>query len=103
MNATLSATSRAKPISCVTTTIVMPSAASPRITSTSALDPELVGEVLDEQHQLRLHRQRARDRDALLLPAGELRRVVVELVGEADAVEQLPRAFASALARLVLD
>ena len=54
---------------------------------------------LVEQHQLRLHRQRARDRDALLLAAGELRRVGVELVGQADAVEQLARALARLLAR----
>ena len=36
MNTTVSATSRAKPISWVTTTIVMPSAASPRITSSTS-------------------------------------------------------------------
>ena len=35
---------------------------------------------LVEEHQLRLHRQRAGDRDALLLAAGELRRVGVDLV-----------------------
>jgi hypothetical protein len=44
---------------------------------------------LVEQHQLGLHRERARDRDPLLLAAGELRGVGVELVGEPDAVEQL--------------
>ena len=36
MNTSLSATSRAKPISCVTTIIVMPSAARPRITSSTS-------------------------------------------------------------------
>ena len=38
---------------------------------------------LVEQDRLRLHRERARDRDALLLAAGELRRMRVGLVGEA--------------------
>ena len=47
---------------------------------------------LVEQHQLRVHRQRARDRDALLLAAGERHRVGVVLVREADAVEQLTSA-----------
>ncbi|MNH00246.1 hypothetical protein D3C79_594340 [compost metagenome] len=36
MNSTLSATSRAKPISWVTTTMVMPSRASPFITSSTS-------------------------------------------------------------------
>ena len=44
---------------------------------------------LVEEHQLGLHGQRAGDRDPLLLAAGELRRVGVELVVEADPVEQL--------------
>ncbi len=48
---------------------------------------------LVEQHQLRVHRQRARDRDALLLAAGERHRVGVALVAEADAVEQLASAW----------
>ena len=37
-----------------------------------------VGERLVEQQQLRARRERARERDALLLPAGELVRVLVE-------------------------
>ena len=36
-----------------------------------------------------LHRQRAGDRDPLLLTAGELGRVLVGLVGDADSLEQL--------------
>ena len=44
---------------------------------------------LVEQHELRLHGERAGDGDALLLAAGELRGVGVDFVGEADAVEQL--------------
>ena len=43
---------------------------------------------LVEEHQRRLHGQRARDRDALLLAAGELARVDVALVGEPDPREQ---------------
>ena len=41
-----------------------------------------------EQHA-RVARERARDADALLLPAGELRGVLVRLVREADEVEEL--------------
>ena len=43
---------------------------------------------LVEEHDLRIHRQCARDRDALLLAAGELRRVLVRLVGDPHPVEQ---------------
>ena len=48
---------------------------------------------LVEEHDVRVHRQRAGDGHALLLPAGKLRRVGVRLVREAHALEQLPRAF----------
>src|SRR3546814_7165116 len=41
-----------------------------------------------EQHDVRLHCQRAGDRDALLLAAGQLRRMRVVLVGEPDLGEQ---------------
>ena len=41
---------------------------------------------LVEQQQLGLHRERAHDRDALLLPAGEPVGVLVSLVGEAEAL-----------------
>src|SRR6478609_3912635 len=44
---------------------------------------------LVEEHHLRLHRQRAGDRDALLLAAGELGGVLLGLVADAHAVEQL--------------
>lgn len=40
-----------------------------------------------EEHDLRLHRERAGDGDALLLATGELRRVFVCLVGNPHAVE----------------
>jgi len=54
---------------------------------------------LVEEHQLRLHRrQRPRDRDPLLLATGQLRRVGLLLVGEADPLEQrAPRPAASCL------
>ena len=48
---------------------------------------------LVEQHQRRLHRERAGDRDPLLLAAGELRRMLVGLLGEADLAQQLLRAL----------
>ena len=44
--------------------------------------------LVEEQHG-RLHRQRARDGDALLLAAGELRRVVVLLARQTDAIQVL--------------
>ena len=53
---------------------------------------------LVEQHQPRLHRQRARDGDALLLAAGEARRIGVRLVGEADARQHRHRALVRLLA-----
>ena len=42
---------------------------------------------LVEEHHVRVHRQRPGDRDALLLAAGEVRRVGVLLVGQADLGE----------------
>ena len=46
---------------------------------------------LVEQHQLRPHRQGARDRDALLLTAGEPVGELVRLLREPDLLEQLER------------
>ena len=46
---------------------------------------------LVEQQQLGLHRERAHDRDALLLAAREPVGVLVALVGEAEALEQRRR------------
>ena len=67
-------TLRAKPISCVTTIIVMPSLASSTITSSTS--PTISGSSAEvgssnSMHD-RVHRQRARDGHALLLAAGEL-------------------------------
>ena len=52
---------------------------------------------LVEEHDLRLHAQGPRDGDALLLPAGELRGILVGLLGNADTAEKLQ----GDLARLV--
>ena len=48
---------------------------------------------LVEQHDLGLHAQRAGDRHALLLPAGELAGVLVGLLGNAHPLEVLHRRF----------
>ena len=44
------------------------------------------------QDDRRIVGERAGDRDALLLPAGQLRRIVVRAIGQADLLQQLPRA-----------
>ena len=49
---------------------------------------ELAGRLVGEE-EARVVRQRARDRDALLLAAGQLVRAVVGALAEADEVEQL--------------
>ena len=46
---------------------------------------------LVEEHHVRLHHQRARDRDALLLAARELMRIVRRLLLEPDRRQQHPR------------
>ena len=47
------------------------------------------------QHQARLVDQRARDRDPLLLPAGELAGMVVQAVAQADPLQRGRRALAA--------
>ena len=47
---------------------------------------------LVEEHDVRVHHQRPRDRDPLLLAAGELMRVLVGLLLEPDHGQQLVRA-----------
>jgi hypothetical protein len=49
---------------------------------------DLAGRLVGEQ-DLRLVRQRAGDRDALLLPAGELRRLLAGVLGHIDRFQQL--------------
>ena len=83
--------SRAKPISCVAISIVMP-ALGQLADHAQHLGHELRVERardLVEEHQLGLHRERAHDRDALLLAAREPVRVLVALVGEPEPLEQL--------------
>ena len=48
---------------------------------------------LVEEHHLRVHRQRADDRDTLLLPAGKLGGIRIGLVPQSDAVKQLKGLF----------
>ena len=89
MNTSLSPTSRAKPISWVTTIIVMPSEARSFITASTS--PTSSGSSargrLVEEHHVGVHRQRPGDRHALLLAAGEVRRVGVHLVGQPDLLQ----------------
>ena len=42
------------------------------------------------QHDRRIVGERARDRDALLLAARQLRRIVMRAIGQPNLVEQLP-------------
>ena len=42
-----------------------------------------------EQHYARLHGQRARDGDALLLAAGQLRRILIRLFFDANFLQQI--------------
>ena len=93
MKTTRSAACRAKPISWVTTTMVMPSLASAVITSSTSLiisgSSAEVGS--SKSMSLGLHRQRPGDRGPLLLAAGQLAGQLVGLVGDADPVQQLHR------------
>jgi hypothetical protein len=90
MNTTRLAARRAKPISWVTTSMVMPSLAEGGHHVEDLLDHLGVerGGGLVEQHDLGLHRQRAGDGGSLLLAAGELGGVLVPLVGDAHALQQ---------------
>ena len=93
MNTTVSATSRAKPVSWVTTIIVVP-ALGERLHHVEHLVDEFGVERARrfvEQHHLGLHGERPGDRDALLLTARQAARVVVGAVGESDLGEELAR------------
>jgi hypothetical protein len=87
---TRSATSRAKPISWVTTIIVIPSRASSFMTSRTSpiISGSSAARRLVEQHQRRLHGERPRDRHALLLAARQLGGIDIGLGGEAHSREQ---------------
>ena len=73
MNTTRSATWRAKPISCVTQTIVMPVSARPiMVSSTSLIISGSSAEVGSSNSMIfGFMHKRARDRHALLLAAGQ--------------------------------
>ena len=66
------------------------------------LGVECAGDLV-EQHGLRIHRERARDRDPLLLPARELLGIGVRLVGEPDLSQELVRVVARLVLRLAQD
>ena len=85
--------------------MVMPSLASPRIVSSTSLTQLGIerGGHLVEQQDLRLQRQRARDRDALLLAAGQLVGVGVVLVRQADALQHCIASRSHSAARPLLD
>ena len=77
--------------SCVTTTIVMPHAVEllqQRHDLEARRRIERAGRLVGED-QLRVVDQRARDGDALLLAAGELRGVMVRARAEADLLQLL--------------
>ena len=59
------------------------------------------GERLVEQQHLRLRHQRARDRHPLRLPAGQLARPGIGLVGQADAREHTRHLLASRIGRQI--
>ncbi len=68
-----------------------PSARAP--TPAPATAPFEIAGRLVGQHDRRIVRQRARQRDPLLLAAGQLRRVVMRPSGEPDLLEQLLRSM----------
>ena len=89
MNSTRSAISRANCISWVTISMVWccdRDAAEQVEHLADPLGVERRGRLVDE-HQLGVERHRPADADALLLPAGERRRIGVAAVGEADLGE----------------
>ena len=80
----------ARPVSCVATMIVVPCSAPRRVRISMISAPVPVVEVarrLVREDHPRLERQRACDRDPLLLSAREVRREVARAVGEADLGE----------------
>ena len=90
MNTTRSAAARAKPISWLTTIMVMP--LSRRLAHdlehrADQLGIERAGRLV-EQHHPRLERDRARDGDPLLLAARQLARRVAGAIGEADPLQR---------------
>ena len=100
-----SPTSRANCISWVTTIIVMPS-----LRELAHDDQDLADELgierrgdLVEEHDVRLHHQRPRDRDALLLAARELVRMLLRLLLQPHLRQQLVGARLGVLAAHLAD
>ena len=83
--------------SCVTSTMVMPRSRLRRLEEREDLEArarvEVAGGLVGEEHR-RARDERARDRDALLLAAGELVRCVMHAIAETDGVERLVRPLA---------
>ena len=69
----------------------MPSLASSRMTCEHLGDELGIEGARDlvEEHEVRLHGEGAHDRDALLLPAGQPVGILLALVGQAEAGEEL--------------
>ena len=90
---TSSATSRAKAISCVAISIVMPSALSSLIAASTSPTSSGSSALVTSSSSSARGRvgERAGDRDALLLAAGEPVGVLVLAPGEPEAREQLAR------------
>ena len=81
---------RASAVSCVTSTSVVPRL---RVAGEQQIDDllagvfvEIAGRLVGDQDR-RIGRQRARERDALLLAAGKFRRIMVQPLAEADRRE----------------
>ena len=92
MKATWSATSRAKPISWVTTTIVMPSPASSRITSSTSLTSSGSSALVTSSKSITCGSIASARAIATRCCCPPERRsgIFVELVGEPDPFEQRP-------------
>ena len=105
MNATLLATSRTKPISWLTMSIVMPSRASVRMVSrTSETSSGSSAAVTSSSSRISGFSASARAMATrCCCPPGELIRIRVELVAEADALEQAPRFRLDLRARPLVD
>jgi len=103
-NSTRSEMSRAKLISCVTMTMVIPSVRSSRMMPSTSADEfwiERGGDLVEQEH-IRPCREAAHDGDALLLPARELFGIGARETAEAEALEEfLPPRFRFGAANFV--
>ena len=97
---TRSATSNASSWSCVTKMLVTWNSSWNRRSQVAQFAADLgveCAERLVEQQHLRLRRERADERDALPLPAGELGRIAVRLLFQPHEAEQFHHAVADFL------